>query len=73
MGDNSQMNIRDMMILSVLNFIPVKMVSQKVNFTDKYKLGGIIHIACVPSVFLVSSVTVYLTHGISKIATCCCM
>ena len=25
MGDNSQMNIRDMMILSVLKFIPVKM------------------------------------------------
>ena len=25
MGDNSQMNIKDMLILSVLNFVPVKM------------------------------------------------
>ena len=47
------MNIRDMLILSVLNFIPVKItiISQKVNFTDKYN-----HFACVP---IVSSVTVY--------------
>ena len=32
MGDNSQMNIRDMMILSVLKFIPVKMNQPKSEF-----------------------------------------
>ena len=48
--------------------------SLKVNFTDKnYRYAASINIACVPSVFLVSSVTVYSTHGISKIATCCCI
>ena len=62
MRDNSQMNIKDMVILSVLNFVPVKMkVNQPKSEISQINIcmAASINIACVPSVFLVSSVTVY--------------